>query len=164
MLLIVLAGGWVYINMSVEKNPIIESQPVIAGATKYPETVRGMSMVLSSVADGIITVPLREIEQNKFIAFEYVDGPVPVPLLAYISGAGKLITAVRMCEPCNSEKFHIQGELIVCDACGTTWHLNDLTAVSGACGKYPPDAIPSIITDSTVQINEALVSGWRRRI
>jgi hypothetical protein len=69
-----------------------------------------------------------------------------------------------MCEPCNSESFHIVSDELVCDACGTTWQLNNLEAISGSCGKYPPDPIPSSVKEGNIIINAADVEKWQRRV
>lgn len=69
-----------------------------------------------------------------------------------------------MCEPCNSTEFHIEGNNLICNSCGTTWNLNDLNAISGSCGRYPPDPIPSMVVGNEIQIDEYLVTNWKRRV
>lgn len=87
-----------------------------------------------------------------------------MPLLAYLSEEGRIITAISMCEPCNSTAFHINGNELICNSCGTTWELDNLDAISGSCGKYPPDPIPSRVVGNQIQISELSVANWQRRI
>ena len=162
--IVLLLGGWLYANLPKHANPKIEAQPVVASNTTYSPRGQHMFDIPSEVQNGKIIIPVDVVKEKKFVAFNYVSPKNTVPLLAYISGEGKLVTAVSMCEPCNSKRFHIKGEELVCNACGSTWELDNLQAISGACGKYPPDAIPSVVVGNEVQIDEAIVARWQRRI
>lgn len=161
---LILAAGWFYANIPAKTNPIIDAQPAVTDEIKYPGTGQQMFDIPMKVMEGKIRIPLDLIQQKKFVAFQYVTPANNVPLLAYISNEGKLVTAVSMCEPCNSKRFHIQGEKLVCNSCGSTWELNNLDAISGACGKYPPDAIPSVVLGNEILIDEIVVANWKRRI
>lgn len=141
-------------------NPLIKSQPVVTSPIDYPNRGLQMASILPTIKNGKISIPLNALKENKFVAFDYNS----LPLLAYISNEGKLVTAVSMCEPCNSTKFHIKGESLICNSCGTKWELNDLSEISGACGDFPPDVIPSVVRDNEVQIDESVVGRWRPRI
>lgn len=158
------AFGWVYFNVPEKGNPIIKASPVSTAASAYPQSGTQMSDIGVTVENGKIIVPLDLVVSQKFVAFRYRTSQSDVPLLAYVSGEGKIVTAVSMCEPCNSTRFHIKGDKMICNTCGSTWELNSLESVSGSCGKYPPDALPSTIVGKEIQIDEALVAGWQRRI
>ncbi len=147
-------------------NPIIEEQPTISSALQYPNSPTQMAPIDVRVEDGKIIIPLDEVQSRKFVAFDYqklIQG-IQVPLLAYISEEGKLVTAVSMCEPCNSKRFHIRGSNLVCNSCGTTWEVGNLSGVSGSCQKYPPDAIPSVVSGNEIIIDESIVAAWQPRI
>jgi uncharacterized protein len=145
-------------------NPIIEKQPVVTKAFNYPNAPQRMSLTKATVRDGKIIIPLDTLKKEKFLKFNYASNNLNTPLLAYISGEGKVVTAISMCEPCNSTSFHIRGEKLVCNSCGTTWELDNLSGLDGSCQKYPPDALPSIIVGNEIQIDESVVAGWQRRI
>ncbi len=163
--IVLVFGAWWFVqSLPSRANPIIEAQPVVSSGMNYPEDATRMFEIPSRVENGKITISLELVQQRKFVAFEYLSPTTTVPLLAYISSDGKLVTAVSMCEPCNSQRFHIKGENLICNSCGSTWELHNLSAISGACGKYPPDAIPSMVVGDEVQIDEAIVANWRRRI
>lgn len=160
----VLVTVMVYNYLPKKTNPIIEEQPVVAKEIEYPDLEQQMFDIPSRVQNGKIIISLDDVKQRQFVAFKYVSGDKVVPLLAYISPEGKLVTAISMCEPCNSRRFHIQGDQIICNSCGTTWKLENLNAINGACGNYPPDPIPSTVVGNTVQIDEAIVANWHSRI
>ncbi len=149
--------------LSSPTNSAIESQPVVSNDINYSNTGLQMVDVSSKVTNGKITLPLQLVKRNQFVAFKYTDGSRTVPLLAYIAPDGKLVTAVSLCEPCRSTRFHIVGNNIMCNTCGTTWDLQNLQPVSGACGSYPPQVIPSRVVGNTVQIYVKSVANWQPR-
>jgi len=152
-------------SSSSPSNPAIESQPVIANNLNYSDAeLVQMVDVSSKLQSGKITVPVDVVKKNKLVAFQYTDNARTVPLLAYIAPDGKLVTAVSLCEPCRSTRFHISGNNIVCNRCGSTWNLQNLAPVSGACGAYPPQVIPSKVVGNTVQIDVKTVADWQPRV
>ena len=155
---------YVYSILPVPGNKLLRAQPVVAPGARYPVTGQQMTDVPVKVAGGKISVPLDLVLARKFVAFSYEDSRTSVPLLAYVSGEGKIVTAVSMCEPCNSRRFHIQGGEIVCNSCGTKWKINTMEAISGSCGKYPPDVVPNTIAGNEIIIDEETVAQWQRRI
>lgn len=147
-----------------KEEAVISEQPKIVESNSYPPGNFTMQPVEAVTQNGNVVISLSDVNQYKFVSFTYEGQNGTVPLLAYINEDGKVVTAVRMCEPCNSQSFHISGNELVCDACGTTWKVNNLKAVSGSCGKYPPDPIPSKVIGNEIQIDEHLVTNWSRRI
>jgi uncharacterized membrane protein len=162
--LLSLFGVWIYANLPKSGNPIIASQPVVAAAATYSRASQQMVDIPVRTENGKIIIPLELVQQRKFVAFSYNTPLNTVPLLAYVSGEGKIITAISMCEPCNSQRFHIQENRLICNACGSTWELDDLEAISGGCSKFPPDVVPNTTVNNEIQINENIVARWQRRI
>ena len=159
-----LLGGWIYFNLPKSGNAVIKALPVVTNAVYYGPAGQQMMNIPSKVENGKIVIPLDLLKEKKFIRFMYGDGSSGLPLLAYISSEGKIVTAVSLCEPCNSTAFHIKGDKIICNSCGSTWELNNLEAVSGSCGRYPPDALPNVVVGNEIQIDEQLVARWQRRV
>jgi hypothetical protein len=108
-------------------------------------------------------LPLDVVKEKKFVKFDYAGSNYSTPLLAYLTEDGKAVTAISLCEPCDSKDFHIIGNSLICNSCGTTWDLNNLDAISGSCSKYPPDPIPSKVVGNEIQIDEYAVTSWVRR-
>lgn len=153
-----------FVTTGSKENEIIKKQPQVTNSVEYPSLPTQMSTIQSKTENGKIIIPLDVVKDSKFVKFSYTGTNGTVPLLAYISEEGKVITAISMCEPCNSTTFHIQGDELICNSCGTTWDLNNMDAISGSCGKYPPDPIPSKITGNEIQIEVSSVANWQRRI
>ena len=113
---------------------------------------------------GYIEIPSQIVQEKKIVSFEYNKGGKQVPLMAYITPSGKLVTAVSMCEPCRSTKFHIEGEEMVCNACGTRWTMEGLQGVSGGCLAYPPEVVAHTLEGGKVKIQDTIVLGWKPRV
>ncbi|MBI4530538.1 MAG: DUF2318 domain-containing protein, partial [Candidatus Latescibacteria bacterium] len=137
---VIIAGVFVVRNRP-EKNTAIASQPKVIEGVDYGGQVVKMVEIASTVEDGKIAVPLDVVTTSKLVRFVYND----LPLVAYLTPSGRVITGVSMCEPCRSTRFHIQDEMMVCNSCETRWTLEDLEGVSGGCLNYPPDVIPSTV-------------------
>lgn len=151
-------------NSSAGTNKIIDAQPTVAEGVDYPTVPMGMVPITAKVENSKIIIPLDIVKDKKFVSFSYNGSGITIPLLAYISEEGKVITAISMCEPCNSTSFHIRGNELVCNSCGTTWEVDNLEAISGSCGKYPPDPIPSEVVGNEIQIRVLSVANWQRRV
>jgi uncharacterized Zn finger protein (UPF0148 family) len=157
-------GFLVISNLPKGGSPVISSQPVVTDGTSYARAPLPMVDAPSAVEGEYITVPLDAVREKKFIAFAYNGPSGTVPLLAYVSTEGKIVTAISMCEPCNSRRFHIRGNEIICNSCGTKWEIDTLEPISGSCGKYPPDAVPNVVVGNTIRIDKRIVATWQPRV
>jgi len=163
-LFIIGAAGWLYANLPESGNPILKDAPVVTAPAVYSQSGVQMQDIPVVVENGYVVIPLDIVRDRKFVRFMYGDPTYGTPVLSYISPEGKVVTAISMCEPCNSTAFHIQGDQLVCNSCGTTWEVGSMEAISGSCGKYPPDVVPNEVADGKIRIDERYISTWQRRI
>lgn len=145
-------------------NPVIAAQPqiVVSDAGK-DEEIKPVA-VTAEIQNGKISIALAELKRNRIVEFEYHAPTSTIPLLALITPEGKIVTAIRMCEPCNSTSFRIEGENLACANCETKWSLRNFEGVQGTCQKYAPAPIPSKVIGDFVVIDEAVVANWKMRI
>jgi len=159
------AGGaafWI-IQGKTAANPKIASQQKVMERVDYSGQAISMTDIEAKVEDGKISIPLDAVKEKKMVRFEYEGRGVKIPLLAYITLAGRAVTAISMCEPCRSTRFHIQDRTIVCNACATEWSLETLKGIKGGCMDYPPEVIPSTVEKDRVLIEEKDVFNWKPR-
>ena len=162
---IVLVGvGYWVIQRNTGGNPKVSSQPQVTGAVNYAGQSIQMADIQAKVVNGKISIPIDVVKEKKMVRFEYEANGVKVPLLSYITQSGRVITAVSMCEPCRSTRFHISDKTIVCNACATEWNLETLKGIQGGCLNYPPDVIPSTLENGQLLIDEKIVTQWKPRV
>ena len=165
VLAIVLVGvGYWIIEGESGGNPKVSSQPKVDSNVSYAGQTIGMADIQAKVENGKISVPLDVVKEKRMVRFEYEGNGIKIPLLSYITQSGRVITAVSMCEPCRSTRFHIQDKTLVCNACYTIWNLETLKGIQGGCLNYPPDVIPSAVENNQIQIDEKIVTQWRPRV
>ncbi len=167
--LVVIAVGlggvafWI-IQGSSAADSKISSQPKVSEKVDYTGQTIRMTDVAAKVEKGKISIPLDTVMEKRMVYFEYTGKGVKIPLLSYITHTGKVVTAVSMCEPCRSTRFHITGKTLVCNACATEWNLESLKGIQGGCLNYPPDAIPSTVEKGRIVIDEKIVNQWKPRV
>ena len=160
---LVVVGYWV-IQGNTGANPKVSSQPKVIEKVDYSgQTVR-MTDIQAKVEKGKISIPIEVVKEKKIVYFQYEGNGVIIPLLAYVTQTGRVVTAVSMCEPCRSTRFHINDKKIVCNACATEWNLETLKGIQGGCLNYPPDVIPSTIEGDQIRIDEKIVTQWKPRV
>jgi uncharacterized membrane protein len=161
----VVLGGvafWI-IHGKTTANPKIASQQKVMDRVDYAGQTIPMTDIVAKVEKGKISIPLDLVKEKKMVRFEYEGNGVKNPLLAYVTLAGRVVTAISMCEPCRSTRFHIQDKTLVCNACNTEWNLETLKGIQGGCLNYPPEIIPSTVEKDRVLIEEKVVLGWKPR-
>jgi len=162
---IILAGvGYWIIEGNTRSNPKVSTQPKLNEKVDYAGQSIRMADIQAKVEKGKISIPLDVLKEKKMVRFEYENNGNKIPLLAYITQTGRVVTAVSMCEPCRSTRFHINDKKIVCNACGTEWNLETLKGIQGGCLNYPPDVIPSTIEKDRIQIDEKIITQWKPRV
>jgi len=162
---VVLAGvGYWLIKGDSAADPRVSSQPKVSGKVDYAGQKIVMTDIQAKVEKRKISIPLDVVKEKKMVRFEYENNGNKIPLLAYITQTGRVVTAVSMCEPCRSTRFHINDKKIVCNACGTEWNLETLKGIQGGCLNYPPDVIPSMIEKDRILIDEKNITQWKPRV
>ena len=167
ILAIGLAGIFLFVFMSHlpgREHPVIALQPEVALPFTISYDHLEPQPIDASVQNGTISFSLATLREKKMVEFEYRTSTGTVPLLAFISTDGKLITAIRMCEPCNSSKFSIEGVELACGNCETRWKLSNFEGIQGSCQQYPPDPVASEVIGDRVVIQENVVKNWKMRI
>ena len=118
----------------------------------------------AATENGKVGITVQEVTQKKLVAWDYKKGNNTTPLLAYTTPSGVVKVATRMCEPCNSTNFHLEGNQLVCNACGSRWDLESSRGISGGCQAYPPEVLPSSVVDGKITVDEQKVATWKPRV
>jgi len=165
LIIVLSVGGYLLLGKNTSGTSA-KATASIGETVKYsPNEQLQQTKVPNSIQNGKVTVAtLSQVRQAKFTWTEYKNNGKRVPVTAFAQPNGKLLVAVSLCEPCNSENFHITGDKIICNACGTTWDLNTLKGLSGGCQQYPPDALSYTVNGDNIQVDQAVLDAWKPRV
>ena len=162
----VLLGGvayWLVQGDSVAK-PELFSKAKARGERDDAKPTLRMTDIQVRVENGHILIPVDVLKEKQIVRFEYEGNGVKVPLYAYLTLAGRVVTGISMCEPCKSTRFRIQDRKLVCNACDTEWHLETHKGIKGGCMNYPPEIIPHRVENDSIMIEEKVVIDWKPRV
>lgn len=169
--LLLVIGVAVIMLSAQEAIPGFDDKYSIGKSVSYKDKKIEMTEVKPEIGNGLIKFSLAELEKN-YIEYAMYDPDFNIgnnqkglPIMAYITPAGRVIVASSFCEPCYSRKFHIEGDELVCNTCFTHWSLADLTGLYGGCTKYPPQEFKYTVDQSSgmIVIKEDDVKAWRPR-
>ena len=166
IVLAVLLGGVAYWLVQGESSgrPELFSKTNARGERDDAKPTLQMTDIQVRVENGHILIPVDVLKEKKIVRFEYESNGVKVPLYAYLTLAGRVVTGISMCEPCKSTRFRIQDRKLVCNACDTEWHLETHKGIKGGCMNYPPEIIPHRVENDSIMIEEKVVLEWKPRV
>lgn len=164
-LVVVLLGG---IGIFLEQllrtyHPVIDAQPTVALMTMYRDEQIRSTPVEATMVNGMIAVPLRLVQEHRLVRFFDPEGIQEIPVIAYITPQGKLVTAISRSDHCGSTDFYLSGNNIHCASCPSYWNMASLEAYA-CCQRYYPDPIPSTVSGDMVVIDAARVRQWQGRL
>ncbi|GAB6171485.1 DUF2318 domain-containing protein [Paradesulfitobacterium aromaticivorans] len=169
---LLILGIAVIILSTRESIPGFDDKYSIGRSMKYKDNVKiEMTEIKPEIENGQIKIPLASLEKSSIIYAMYDpdreigNGQKGLPLMAYLTPAGRVMVASSFCEPCYSRKFHIEGDVLVCNVCYTRWALADLTGLSGGCVKYPPQEVKYTVNKEKgeIVVNETDLKNWKPR-
>ncbi len=163
ILVVLLVLGGVAYGLFSEKTETRSIPSGVVGKVDYRgQTVR-MADIQARVENGKIILPVQALKENKILRFEYEGKGLKIPLYAYLTMAGRVVTGISLCEPCRSTRFRIQDQKLVCNACDTEWQMETHKGIRGGCMDYPPEIIPNTLEGDSIVIEENTVLGWKPR-
>lgn len=164
VMMVIVGGLGVFLNQLLRTyNPVIAAQPTVALPTMYHEDKISSTNIDAAMKDGFITIPLRTVTEKKLVRFFDPQGVQSIPMIAYITPQGKLVTAMSKSEQCGSEDFYLSGNDIHCAVCPSYWNMASLEAYA-CCQRYYPDPFPSTVGGDEVRIDPAMIRRWKSRL
>ena len=162
VVVLLLGLGFFLRELTRTDHPVIGKQPVVSKPIDYTQARIKMTDISSRIENGNITFSLDEVRKYRLVRIHYEGRTSITPVLAYISGEGKLVTAISRSEPDNAQTFSIEGTFIKCGNCPANWQLNNMKA-NACCPRFFPDPIPSSVAGNEIRIEEAIVANWTAR-
>lgn len=163
-ILVVAIGVYAFMDQLLRTyHPVIEDQPTVAMTSVYEDEQIHSTPVQASMKDGMIALPLKLVLEHRIVRFSDPQGIQPVPILAYVTPQGKLVTAMSKSENCGSTDFFLKGNNIHCASCPSYWNMSSMEAYA-CCPRYYPDPIPSTVVNDEIRIPTANVRNWQSRL
>jgi len=144
------------------------------GSRKYDPGRRiQQTEIVPDFRDGRIYVDLARVNERGIVSFKIPNQPVTLPngttfdylpVTVYVAPSGRVVAAVSFCEPCSGTTFHIRGNRLVCNVCGTEWNLEDLRGISGGCVNFPPDEVRYQVEGGNLLLDEQELRSWKPRV
>ncbi|MEL4306173.1 Fe-S-containing protein [Methanococcoides sp. LMO-2] len=101
--------------------------------------------------DDTVVIPVQTIEESMNTHFKMETSAGEIAVMAYMLG-DEIVVRSNVCPPCGSIGFSLQDELLICDACRTTFDTGTGQGIQGACVDYPKENIPYEETEGNVMI------------
>ncbi len=165
VIILVLFSGIGYFAATIGRSyhPVIDSQPSVGfGINAAPGKI--MSNKIIAIIDGNdIVIPLETVTSYRIVRFDDPESKQNVPVIAYITPRGKVVTAMSISESCRSNDFYLEGNTIHCANCPSNWNMESMEAYA-CCQKYYPEPIPSKVIDGQIHIDKTVVQNWRTRL
>ncbi len=177
VLALLAAGGYSQLNASKQVSSGVTLAPA-AAAPASSGAASGATIAMTpidlTVSGANATFLAADVQKSTLVSMKYprttplsgvwqsITGGT-IPLISYVAPSGNLVVATSFCEPCKSTSFHIEGNTLVCDTCGTRWDLNTLEGVSGGCTAFPPQALTVQNQNGTIVVPTAALEAWTPR-
>lgn len=142
-----------------------ETGIMVADARSYVGQVVYMQIIQPEIEDGKIKIPLAEVTQANIVGFTTTnDRGDPVPMMVYITPSGRLNASTAQCA-CGSCSFSLAGRTVVCDACRSTYDIENQSYLSGAaiCARYPLTVMNPVVSDGVIEIDQQDALIWRNQ-
>lgn len=164
-LMVVLVGGiGIFLDQLLRTyHPVIERQPTVTMISVYGNTEIRSTAIEAVMADGFITIPMLTVREHRLVRFFDPEKIQEIPMIAYVTPQGKLVTAMSKSEHCGSIDFFLKENNIHCATCPSYWNMASLEAYA-CCQKYYPDPFPSTVVGDEIRIDPLVIRSWKSRL
>ena len=122
------------------------------------------TLIEPQVTDGIVSIPVTEVESNWNVNFEVETPEGNMTFMAYVL-SGEIYVRANVCPPCRSTGFSLDEDTLVCDRCATTFKAQTGEGIAGACVGYPKASVPYEIINGNIVMNSAdLITAYQDTI
>lgn len=154
------------------ETPIITDYPSdlkVEGPSRFDATALSAVWTEPEINGEMVSIPVELVEKYWIVNFQMTINGKNVPLMAVKTTDGKINIMPRICVPCRSEGWHLKDDVLICDACGTTFDAKSGDGIQGACKDFPKALIPyttdegkftMTIADIADAYTKTLKPGW----
>ena len=96
-----------------------------------------------------VVLPLSSVAESGNVHFSVAIDERKLDFMAYMLGETLHVRA-NACPPCRSIGFALDGFVLVCDTCQTTFDATDGSGIEGACVDYPKASVAYTVDGDVV--------------
>jgi nitrite reductase/ring-hydroxylating ferredoxin subunit len=151
--IVALAGLSLLAACSAAEGPASPGGSAAPGAPSSAGPIEG-TWVDVNVSGDSVAVPLSLVEEKLNTHFSVMQSDQRLDFMAYLLD-GTLYVRANACPPCRSRGFALDGDVLVCDTCGTTFRAKDGNGIQGACVDYPKASAAYTVEEGVVRMSLA---------
>jgi nitrite reductase/ring-hydroxylating ferredoxin subunit len=129
---------------------------IVAGCSGSGDTTPSgpikATLIEPQVTDGIVSIPVSEVENNRNVRFRVETQDGDMNFMAYVLD-GEIYVRANVCPPCQSIGFSLDEDILVCDRCATTFQGQTGEGIQGACVDFPKASIPYEVNGGNIVMN-----------
>ena len=147
----------------------VESQPPASSAgeeaAEQPEPVVVVGPIAGTwiepeIGGDTVVLPVAVVESAVNTKFSVPLSDRTLDFMAYVLD-GAVHVRASVCPPCRSRGFALDGAVLVCDACATTFNAVTGEGMTGACVDYPKAEARCSVSDGLISVTlEDLVRAY----
>jgi len=99
-----------------------------------------------------MSIPVSEVTGGKMLHFGITDGQGDSMNFMVYDLNGDTYARANLCPPCKSVGFSLEGDVLVCNSCGTRFEATTGEGISGACRDYPKAEVANAISDGRITL------------
>jgi uncharacterized membrane protein len=141
--------------------PAKAAAPVAQATVAKPSTGLGSQYPLVTGANGVASVPAVELADGQARYYAIRSGQKLVPFFVVQGSDGVVRAALDACDVCFASKkgYHQEGDVMVCNNCGTRFPLTLINVEKGGCNPSP---LQAVVKDGQVIIQLAELTAGAR--
>lgn len=101
-----------------------------------------------------VSIPVSDVENDWNTQFAVTAQAGKMNFMAYLLN-NKIYVRADVCPPCRSIGYSLDGNILVCDRCATTFKADTGDGIQGACVDYPKALVPYQISNGNIIIKQA---------
>jgi uncharacterized membrane protein len=140
------------------------TQPSASTPSSAPQTIQATTekpsgpikaqWIEPQVNGDSVSIPVSEVENDWNTHFAVNTQTGKMTFMAYLLN-NKIYVRANVCPPCRSIGYSLDGNILVCDRCATTFKADTGDGIQGACVNYPKALVPYQITNGNIVMKES---------
>jgi uncharacterized membrane protein len=139
--------------------PTAGTQPSASTPSSTSETVQATTqkpsgpikakLIEAQVNGDSVSIPVSAVASDWNTQFAVDSQAGKMDFMAYLLN-NKIYVRADVCPPCRSIGYSLDGNILVCDRCATTFKADTGNGIQGACVDYPKALVPYEIASGNI--------------